>query len=187
MHDLAPLTALGGAEPRTDRAGALTLTEVPDVTVAGLAARRGRGDDARAAVERLTGAPAPGPGHWAGGPVRAIWSAPDRWLIEAPESRHPALAAVAKDAAGDAAAVTEETDAHARFDLAGPADAVVAAMERLCALDVETMAPGTAARTRLHHVAAILLRTDDGMTVLAPRAYAGSAHHDLLGAMRSLP
>lgn len=183
MHDLTAVTALGGDAARVDQVGATILAEVPAVSFAGCAARRGRADAVGAALSDWIGADPPGPGRWAGGATRAVWTGPDRWLVEAPEDAHPDLAAAAKERLGDAASVTEETDAWARLDLSG--GDVVAAMERLCPLDAAAMGPGAAGRSRIHHVASWILRTEAGFAVIAPRAYAGSVHHAVLAAMRS--
>ncbi|MEL6682896.1 MAG: hypothetical protein AAFQ09_09650, partial [Pseudomonadota bacterium] len=42
MHDLKPITALGGAEPRTDTIGTVTIAENDGVSLASVAARLGQ-------------------------------------------------------------------------------------------------------------------------------------------------
>ena len=183
MAELAAITALGGTAPRVDRVTGATLTEVPGVALASVATRTGQATEVRAAVERLTGAPAPEAGFWSGGTVRAFWVGPEQWMVEAPFETHEDIVPFVRGETGDAASVTEQSDAWARFDLDGAGLAGV--MELLCALDVRRMVPGAAARTRIHHLGCFVLRTEDGFQVFGPRASAGSLHHAVLGAMRS--
>ena len=185
MHDLAAVTALGGAAAREDAAGTLVLTERPDVALASVAARAGRGADARAHLSDLVG-DAPGPGASASsGATTAFWTGPERWMVAAPHGTHEDLADRLAARLGDAASVTEQTDAWACLDLRGRD--LEAAMELLCALDLPTMAPGAAQRTTIHHVACFVLRLDaDRVRIVGPRASAGSLHHAVLEAMRAV-
>ena len=184
MHDLAPITALGGAEAREDVHGGVMLLERPDVALASYAARLGREEDAATHLAELIGAEAPGPGRAAFGSLAAWWTGPDAWMIEAPIDTHEDLAARATEAAGGAASVTEQTDGWTRFDLSGARVADV--LERLTALDVRAAGPGTAQRTTVDHLGCFAVwRTDGTVSVIGPRSSAGSLHHTILAAMRS--
>ena len=182
MHDLTPLNALGRATPATATNGGVTLKEVPEVALASVAARLGREADTAAALQTLTGAPAPGPGQFTGDALIAFWMGPDQFMIEAPFDSHEDIAAHVKNALGDAASVTEQTDGWTRFDIWG--DRTGRVFELLCPLDLRRMTPGAAQRTRIHHLGCFVLRrTPDRFSVYGPRASAGSLWHALHGAM----
>ena len=184
MRDLLPLTPLGGHEPREDRIGAYLLTEMPEVEYASVAARLGREEEAARAVAGLIGAEAPGPLGWAGGDTLAFWTSPDAWMIEAPLSQAEDLAARVNGAAGDAASVTEQSGAWARFDVEGDLPAL---LSRLCALDMEAAESGFAARTTIDHLGCyVLVRAKGRASVIGPRSSAASLHHALTTAMRSV-
>lgn len=186
MHDLTPIAPLGGTAPREDVVGTLTLTERPDVALASVAARLGREAEVRGHLTDLLGR-APGPGEAVqGDPETGFWTGPDQWMVDAPHDTHEDLADRLEARMGEAASVTEQTDAWACLDLRG--EAMEEAMARLCALDLPSMAPGTAQRTTIHHVGCFVIRRDppDGTRIVGPRASAGSLHHAILGAMRSV-
>ncbi len=182
MHDLTPITALGGSAARSDTIAGLTLTERPDVALASVAARLGQETATRAAVGTLIGTEAPGPGHLAGGEVRAFWIGPDQWMIEAPFATHENIATILRAVTGPAASVTEQTDAWTRFDLSG--EDLVPVLELLSNLDHRRMASGHATRTTIHHLGCYLVRSAaNTASIYGPRASAGSLHHAILGAM----
>ena len=185
VHDLAPITALGGADAREDVHGGVTLAERPDVALASYAARRGREDGAAARLADLIGVEAaPGPGRAAFGRLASWWTGPDAWMIEAPFETHEDLAARAAETADGAASVTEQTDGWTRFDLSGARVADV--LERLTALDVHAASPGTAHRTTIEHLGCFAIWREGGtVSVVGPRSAAGSLHHAMLTAMRS--
>ncbi|SFD92629.1 sarcosine oxidase subunit gamma [Roseivivax sediminis] len=184
MHDLAPLTPLGAAKPRTDTIGDWTLTEVTDRALASVAARLGREEEAARIVADLLGAEAPAPSRLSGGEIAAFWSGPDQWMIEAPLKTHEALAAQLSARAGGAISVTEQTDAWCRFDLTGPD--LPRVLERLCPVDVHRLVGGEAIRTTMEHMGCFLIcRTPVHVSILGPRSSAGSLHHALETAMRA--
>ena len=186
MHDLTAITPLGGTVPREDVVGTLTLTERPDVAFASVAARLGREDEVRRHLADLLGR-VPAPGEMVlHDPEAGFWMGPDQWMIGAPFDTHEDLAARLKTRMGDAASVTEQTDAWACFDLRGAA--MEEAMALLCALDLPSMATGSAQRTTIHHLGCFVTRRDppDWVRIVGPRASAGSLHHAILDAMRSV-
>lgn len=187
MHDLAALTPLGGAQPRTDRVGDITITEVTDRALASVSRRNGKAAEFNAAAAGLFGTDLPGPGHWAAGTVwTLIWTAPDQWFAEAPFATHEDIAAITKQAFGDSASVTEQTDGWVRFDLEGPT--VIDLLERLCPVPARSMPTGAATRSVIEHIGSFVICREAGrhFSVLAPRSFAGSMHHALAAAARSI-
>jgi len=184
VHDLAPLSALGATTPRTDTIGPLSLAEAPDWALASLTARQGQAAACRAALAKLTGAEAPGiAGAAQGDVIGAFWIGPDAWMIEAPYTTHSDLAQRAADAAGQAASITDQSDAWVRFDLAGKG--ITRVMERLCNLDLERLRPGQARRSAIEHLSCFVIPRDDMLTLYGPRSGAQSLHHALMTAARS--
>lgn len=184
MHDLIALTALGGADPETCTIGSVTCSEVPDVALASVAARLGREGETHSALGALIGQKAPGVGQFSGQTLIAFWAGPEQWIVEAPFESHEGLAELVKDGTKDAASVSEQTDAWARFDLKGPD--VQSVLELLCNLDCKNLATGGAARTSIHHLACFLLRrSTDLFSIYAPRSSAQSLQHAVVTAMKS--
>lgn len=182
MHDLQPITPLGDSTPRVDHIGAITLSEIVDTALASVAARLGQDEQTRALLADLLGAPAPAPGRAVFGAPGAFWSGPDQWMIEADnEALATDLAARAKGCAS----ITEQNGAWCRFDLTGSGLADV--FERLCPIDVRSMHGGEASRSTIEHLGCfVICRTPEHFSVLGPRSSAGSLHHALLAAIRSV-
>ena len=178
-HRLAPLTPLGNTTPQTDTIGPVTITENTGIALASLAIRRGRGTDIANAAASLN-LTLPAPGHAS---ENAMWLAPDQWMIEAPFATHEDNMAFLKSAFGDAASITEQTDAWVRFDLAGPD--LPAMFDLLCNLDTRAMQPGQATRTVIDHLGCYVICRSVGFTILGPRSSARSLHHALITAARS--
>lgn len=61
-------------------------------------------------------------------------------------------------------------------------------VELLCPINVRQMTTGDAQRTSIHHLGCFVLRRDpsDWVRILGPRASAGSLHHAIVTAMRSV-
>lgn len=106
------------------------------------------------------------------GASMTLWAGRDLYLVldgEAPLSN---------------AAIVDQTDAWAVFDLTGPGGDM--ALARLCPIDTRPaqLQPGHTARTLLGHVAASITRLDaDTLRILVPRSMAQTALHDLSRAM----
>ena len=186
MHDLLPLTALGGTDPALMQVGSVTLRENPDVALASVAARHGKQTLCRAALAKMLGEDAPGPRRASlGSPFDAIWIGPDQWMICAPYATHEDLAATIKARLRQNASVTEQSDAWVCLELVGAdTDAV---MERVCNLDIAGFGPGDATRTTIDHLGCLVIRRggDDGLRIFGPRSSAGSLWHTIETAMRS--
>ena len=180
---LKPLSALGREFLLVETIGPVTIAEDMDVALASLASRRGR----EAEVEALAagaGIPLPPPGQAATqGLWGAFWVSPEMWMLEAPYGTHEDIVAQVKPIFGDAASVTEQTDAWARFEVTGPLQPL---FERLCNLDLGRFGPGSATRTIIEHLGVYAIRrAPNRMTLLGPRSSADSLHHALVTAARS--
>lgn len=176
MASLQAMTAFGTREAAVVTVGPLTITERIDVALASVAARRGK-DLAGAAI--AAGVPLPEPArHVEGEPYSAFWTAPDMWFVEAPYASHALIAAMLKDSFGDAASVTEQTDAWVIFDLAA-AD-LAACLERLCNVDFRAVHDGYASRTMIEHLGCYLIKHGPGAArVYGPRSSAKNLLHAL--------
>ena len=187
MHDLAPITPLGGTDARSDRVGSVTITEVADRALASLACRLGQEAAFDSAARALFGCGLPEPGQSVtAGDWVLIWTGPGQWFVEAPFATHEDIAARLKSAFGAAASVTEQSDAWAPFDLSG--EGVLAVMERLVPVDTTMMETGSATRTVVEHIGChvICREAAQRFTVMGARSFAASLHHALVAAARSV-
>ena len=185
MTDLKPITALNGDSAAVETIETLTIRENPDLALASVAARHGAADTVAARLKDALSLSLPAPAHWAAaGDYAAIWLGPDQWMINAEYGTHALLASDLKAIVGDAGSVTEQTDGWCCFDVEG--EQLVAAFERLCALDFAQMQPGQANRTTIHHLGCLVVRTEAGASVFGPRSSARSLHHALVEAAYSV-
>jgi sarcosine oxidase, subunit gamma len=179
------MTALGHAEPRVVEIGPFRIVERFDVALASLATRHGRDKDvAKAAKAAKLLLPAPARAA-AGVPYGAFWVAPAMWFIEAPFATHEDIVGYLKPAFGDAASLTEQTDAWVRFDVAGVG--LVDLFARLSNLDLATLPDGYASRTVIDHLGCYLIRrAAEDITLYGPRSSAESLLHALEVAAKSV-
>ncbi len=164
--------ALGGHA--RDWEGA-SLVEV-ERTLISVAARSGEALD-------FFGGPLPDPGRFAAaGGVTAYWMGPEQWMLAADD---PGLIGRLRDAWGGAASLTEQTDGWAQLRLSGPG--AVAGLERFCPLDLGAFPTGSAARTVMEHMGAVIAREDDAPTwlLMTARSSARSFLHALETALES--
>ena len=182
MASLQAMTALGGRAAAEVTVGPVTIAERVDVALASVATRRGK--DLPAAA-KAAGVPLPGPArHEGGAPYSAFWVAPDMWFVEAPFATHELIADQLKAAFGEAASITEQTDAWVAFDLAAPDLAPL--MERLCNVNLAGVADGHATRTVIEHLGCYLVKHGRGnLRLYGPRSSAQSLLHALEVAARS--
>lgn len=186
MHNLKPMTALGGSKPRIDTFSNVTISENDSLAIASVSARRGFETACHSALQNLVGSvPEPGTAVLAD-PMSAIWIGPDQWMITAPRAAHELLADDLKTRLGDAASVTEQTGAWVCFDVTG--DGMHDLSERSCAVPIRRMSAGDAQRTIIHHLGCFVVRQParDHIRILGPRASAGSLHHALMDAAHSI-
>ncbi|MGL4239218.1 sarcosine oxidase subunit gamma [Tabrizicola sp.] len=174
MAKLQAMTALGAHEPAVITVGPLTISERFDVALASVAARRGK-DLAKAA--KVAGVPLPGLArHIGGDPYSAFWVAPEMWFVEAPFVGHELIAQMLKGAFGEAASITEQTDAWVAFDLVAPDLAPL--LERVCNVDFPGVPNGYATRTVIEHLGCYLIKHGTGSVRLyGPRSSAKSLLH----------
>lgn len=175
---LHALTALGQAAPQTHQVGPYRIEERFDVALASVAVRKGRAADVTRAAQ-AAGIPLPEAARFAAGnPYSAFWVAPEMWFVEAPFATHEDIVAVVKPLFGDAASITEQTDAWVRFDLSAPDLGPL--MERLCNVDFATAPDGFATRTVIEHIGCYLIRHAAGAaTLYGARSSAKSLLHCL--------
>ena len=180
---LKPLSALGREFLSVETIGPVTLSEDMDTALASLASRRGREAEV-AELAAQAGIPLPGPGQAGSeGAWGAFWVSPEMWMVEAPYGTHEDIAAHVKPIFGEAASITEQTDAWARFEVTGPLQPL---FERLCNLDLDRFGPGSATRTVIEHLGTYAIRrAPNRMTLLGPRSSADSLHHALVTTARS--
>jgi sarcosine oxidase subunit gamma len=184
MANLQPLTALGRREATTVTHGPLTISERTDVALASVAVRNGRASDLAKAA-RTAGMPLPGPATYQqGATYSAFWTAPEMWFVEAPYVTHELVADLLKSALGDAASITEQTDAWVAFDLAA-AD-LAPLLERLCNVDFSSAPNGYATRTMMEHLGVYLIKhAPDAARLYGPRSSAESLLHAIETAAHS--
>lgn len=180
---LKALTPLGLDAPVSETIGPVTISENVGVALASLASRLGREAEVAAAAQ-AAGIPLPGPGRAETASYGAIWLGPEQWMIEAPFETHEDIVAILKPLFGEAASITEQTDAWVRFDLTA-AD-LPALFERLCGYDLRRNGPGSATRTVIEHLGCyVVRRAENQVSVIGPRSSAHSLHHALITAAKS--
>lgn len=186
-HGLKAISPLGGHEPRVDAFTGLLIREVTDRALASLGARQGQEAAVKSAAESYLGGALPEPASWsAAGELAAWWMGPDLWMVSAPHDSHELLAGELKQVVGEAGSVVEQTDGWCRFDMEGPRCFDV--LERLCNANVRAGKRGDATRTSMEHLGVFLLcqTPGQGYSIIAPRSSAGSLHHALVAAAKSV-
>lgn len=180
---LKALTPLGRDAPVSETVGPVTITENVGVALASLASRMGREAEVAVAAQ-AAGLPLPGPGRAETASYGAIWLGSEQWMIEAPFETHEDIVAILKPLFGEAASITEQTDAWVRFDLTA-AD-LPALFERLCGYDLRRNGLGSATRTVIEHLGCyVVRRAENQVSVIGPRSSAHSLHHALITAAKS--
>jgi sarcosine oxidase, subunit gamma len=182
---LKPLTALGHGEPVVTTIGPYRITERFDVALASLASRRGREKDVFK-IAKSAKLPLAGPSTLEiGKPHSSFWLSTEQWMIEADFASHENIEAELKALFGDAASITEQTDAWVRFDVSAPF--LEPLLERLCNVDFENVSDGFASRTVIEHIGCYLIKRSVTLaTVYGPRSSAQSLLHVIETAAHSL-
>ena len=177
---MAELTAVSPASGLTPVATqAARLTEAPQTPIWSITPYRGQTAALSTALHKHHGLAFPAPGQICGtGAPRIVWAGLDRAF----------LIGTAPDAGlSDHAALTDQSDGWAHLILTGPdARAVLA---RFVPLDLSPVAcpPGSARRTLLGHMQALILHGGDAhFEILVFRSMAATAVHDLGRAMRAV-
>jgi sarcosine oxidase subunit gamma len=165
----------------------LLIREVTDRALASLGARQGQEEAMKSAAEGFLGGALPEPASWnEAGVFSAWWMGPDLWMVSAPHDTHELMAGELKEAVGEAGSVVEQTDGWCRFDMEGPRCFDV--LERLCNANVRAGKRGDATRTSMEHLGVFLLcqTPGQGYSIIGPRSSAGSLHHALVAAAKSV-
>ena len=186
-HGLKAISPLGGHEPQVDAFTGLLIREVTDRALASLGARQGQEEAMKSAAEGFLGGALPEPASWnEAGVFSAWWMGPDLWMVSAPHDTHELMAGELKEAVGEAGSVVEQTDGWCRFDMEGPRCFDV--LERLCNANVRAGKRGDATRTSMEHLGVFLLcqTPGQGYSIIGPRSSAGSLHHALVAAAKSV-
>jgi sarcosine oxidase, subunit gamma len=182
---LKPLTALGHDVPKLITIGGYRIAERFDVALASLASRRGREKDVAeiSKAEKLVlAAPAESA---VGKTYSSFWLSSEQWMIEADFAAHENIESELKSLFGDAASITEQTDAWVRFDISAPD--LHPLLERLCNVDFVKATDGFASRTVIEHIGCYLIkRSATEVTVYGPRSSAQSLLHVIETAAHSL-
>jgi heterotetrameric sarcosine oxidase gamma subunit len=164
--------------------GGSRLVMAQPESIASVAPFRDMKAAASAALGNNIGAEFPATGQFADGDEgRVIWSGRGQWLVTASD---PDLAIRLSDLMGNKAAVTDQSDAWSLLAILGPqAEAVMA---RLCPLDLSEAAfpEGSAARTEVSHMMALVTAVPGGFGVMVMRSFTATAVHDLKAAMASV-
>ncbi len=186
-HSLKPLTPLGSDEPDSTVIGNLKITERDDFSFASIAQRDGKSRPFAAAAKRAFNLKLPGPGQSASnGDYTLFWSSPEQWFVEAPMATHEDIASILKAEFEESASITEQSGGWCRFDLEG--DASVSTLERLCAVDTAMMTDQAATRSVIEHIGVFIVCRSAGQyfSIYGPRSSAGSLHHALVSAAKSV-
>lgn len=164
LRDIAPLQVAG-----------TTLAQMDWAQITSIAPVSGR-MDAVAAALAARGLGFPPPNRFiAAGAARIAWTGRDQAFLIGGDC--PDL--------GDSAAITDQSDAWARFSLAGAA--AVETLARYVPIDLRLSALpiGASVRSQLYHVPLCLMRlAEDAFEILVFRSMAQTAWHELETAMR---
>lgn len=179
---LVATPVLGGVD-RT--LGANRIVERADLALVSVAVPHGGEDALAAAVRAGCGLAMPSPTQSsATGEMRAIRTAPDQVLLVFPHAMPDAERVVQNKLSG-AGYTTDQTDAWVVLDISGPDTRK--ALERLCMLDLDEFSDGTAARTVMEHLGAILVRLDaERFFLMSARSSAGSFLHAIETSYRNV-
>ena len=186
MADRAePLAAL---QPRISDAGfgGTTLTTMPFIAQVGL--RVEPGSAAAGRVETALGLELPEANRVSeSGGRRAIWLAPDEWLVVAADGEERSLVALLEEAIAGEGSVVDLSANRTGLELAGPDARTVLAT--CCALDVHPRAfgPGQCAQTLIHKAGVLVeQRGDDRYLLLVRPSFAAYVAEWLLDGMLGL-
>ena len=175
MPSLIAKSPLAGPAPVT--LAGVTLSEIVLDRMTSVAPLDGQKKAFAAALKTL-GLGWPEPNRFtAHASARMVWTGRDQAFLIGP----------APDPLAPFAALTDQSDGWACLGLSGPGSESVLA--RLIALDLRpsAFAPGSAARTALNHMSAILMRVDaQRIELLVFRSMAQTAWHEITAAMQAI-
>lgn len=118
------------------------------------------------------------------GEMRAIRTAPDQLLLAFPHPT-PDARGVINAKLGNTGYTTDQTDAWVILEVSGPD--TLAALERLCPLDVNTFEVGGSGRTMMEHMGALIVRTGpQAFWLMSASSSAGSFLHAVETSFRNV-
>ncbi len=152
------------------------IVERDDLALVSVATPQGGDDAIAAALQSGFGLPVPGPVQSSGqGDMRAVRTTADQMMLIFPHATPDAEPHV-RQALSGAGYTTDQTDVWMVLEISGPD--TLAALERLCPLDVAGFADGAAARTVMEHMGALILRLGpDRFWLMSASSSAGSFCH----------
>ena len=153
---LTAAPVLGGAEIEI---GANRIKERDDLALVSIATPLGGNDALETAIRNAWSLDMPTPTQTTtSGDTRAIRTSPDQMLLVFPHAT-PDANSVVQGKLGGAGYTTDQTDSWVVLDIAGPD--TMAALERLCPLDLARFNVGTSGRTVMEHMGALIVRTGE--------------------------
>ena len=186
MPNLHALSPLGFAMPHTESIGDFTVSEIIDRAMASVTSRRGCETAVTKVLEKILKQSAPAIGEYRAGTIDAFWTGQSQWMLGAPLADHQDIVANFSKEFKGKASLTEQTDGWCRFGVSG------SGIDRLCSLlcniNMRRLKAGFATRTAIEHIGCFVLRiADDKIQIIGPRSSAGSLHHAIVTAARSVP
>lgn len=182
---LAARAAFAGLPAASTAGGGVVATERDGLGIAAVLLRRGRAEALGQRVRERFGIELPRePRRTTAGGIAFAGTGRGAWLATR-EHGGNAFAAMLKEALGDLASVSDQSDAYAVLRLTGPR--VRETLAKIVPIDVHarTFKVGTVAATVASHIGATLWRLDDGtdgspiVEVAVFRSLAGSFWHAL--------
>ena len=186
LANLTTLSPLGPTTPHENTIGAFTISEVANLAMASITARKGASTAVKTILTKILKQPAPEVGGFCSGDIEAFWIGQSQWMLVAPFCDYEDIVASFAATFKGKASLTEQTDGWCRFAINGPN------LERLCsllcAIDMRGFIAGKSARTTIEHIGCFVLRyADDQIHIIGPRSSAGSLHHVICAAAKSAP
>ena len=167
--------------------GDVAVAEVTDIAIVSIATPLGGGDALASAINATWGCALPAPrgtSKSSDGSVTLIFSTPDQTLALLPAVNGLAVNDVAAKL-GDAGYYTEQTDNWVGLRVSGAR--AITALERICPLDLATMAVNGAERTVMEHLGVFILReAEDRFLLLSGSSSAKSFLHAVELSMRNV-
>ncbi len=149
------------ADTATRNFEGVTVSVRDDLTLASLAAAKGKREALAAAIQDRYGVALPStPERVEGNGIAFLWAGPDQWLAAAERTGGRDLDAELQPIVAGLAAVTDQTDARAILRVSGPRAREVLAKGVPLDLHPRVFGPGSVAITHASHIGVILWQTD---------------------------
>lgn len=174
-----------GPKPAELSGNGIAICENIDTSLASLSARLGQEAAFTSIARQVFGKALPAAqGAFSSDEYSIFWTGPDQYFVEAPIEAGDTIEAQLKAPFGETASITDQSGGWVRLDVSG--SRVVALMERLCVVDLQTTPSERAIRTVIEHVGCFIVTRNDGISIWAPRSYAGSIFHALKVTVESI-